>query len=279
IDFKRDNEGQAGTLCFSPEADAGTYDEDFFEFDHLTAALPGLRQTLIRGDLPPLYLAWLACVGDEDAMEPPVPAGLSQLTRELDTLCEFYELSPDLVAAAAESSPAAPPAQDEQRWLQKWIDDRPVEQLRELVRRMLSDGEQTLRAETLAHIRQATASGAWPTCEPARTLAELRATAKGHQDRREQSETSAREKARQERLAAIAADPNQTIDHVRLLVKMRSTSDYEQAARELAELREALGPTHGEKQAREVAAQLVRDNPTLRRLKSALRGQGLLSKS
>ena len=40
IDFKRDNEGQAGTLCFSPEADGGTYDEDFFEFDKLDIESP-----------------------------------------------------------------------------------------------------------------------------------------------------------------------------------------------------------------------------------------------
>ncbi len=56
-----------------------------------------------------VHLPWLACVRDEDAKEPPVPAGLSQRTRELDALCEFYDLPSDLVAAAAQSLPAAPP--------------------------------------------------------------------------------------------------------------------------------------------------------------------------
>ena len=61
-------------------------------------------------------------------------------------------------------------------------------------------------------------------------------------------------------------------------MKLRSTTEYDLAAQELSELREALGPQRGPKRAQAVAEKLVADNPTLNRLKSALRKHGLIAK-
>jgi hypothetical protein len=73
-----------------------------------------LRDDLIRGDFRLLYLAWLKAMTlnpfwDEDVdhdaeMEPPVPAGLKQLTPALNCFVQTFDLDPILVQVAAENS-------------------------------------------------------------------------------------------------------------------------------------------------------------------------------
>jgi hypothetical protein len=83
--------------------------------------LAPLRDELMRGDLRPLYLGWLAGVScgevDEDALEPPVPLGMSTLSSAQQALVEFLEIDPSLLMAAAASSQAAV----------EWRDDDSVE--------------------------------------------------------------------------------------------------------------------------------------------------------
>jgi hypothetical protein len=69
--------------------------------------LAPLREELLRGDLRPLHLGWLASAGllDDDVLEPQPPAGLSELTLAQQALTEFIEVDPDLLAAAAAGSP------------------------------------------------------------------------------------------------------------------------------------------------------------------------------
>ena len=72
------------------------------------ASLMPLCSDLLRGDLRCLYLGWLRSAQDggldEDEMEPPVPAGLQQLSGSLDALIEFLEINEDLVEVAAQAS-------------------------------------------------------------------------------------------------------------------------------------------------------------------------------
>lgn len=89
--------------------------------------LAPLRDELLRGDLRPLYLGWLASAGglDDDALEPEPPAGLSDLTHSQQALAEFIEIDPDLLAAAATGSPRAAPIDSAQAaaidaWLTGW---------------------------------------------------------------------------------------------------------------------------------------------------------------
>jgi hypothetical protein len=67
-------------------------------------ALSPLRAELMRGDLRPAYLAWLLAVAaddlDDDAEEPPVPAGLGERTAEQEAMVEFPPIDVDLVSAA-----------------------------------------------------------------------------------------------------------------------------------------------------------------------------------
>ena len=68
------------------------------------ARLAPLRDELLRGDMRPLYLGWLAGVSaggvDEKATEPQPPPGLSRLTAAQQSLAEFLEVDEDLLAAA-----------------------------------------------------------------------------------------------------------------------------------------------------------------------------------
>jgi hypothetical protein len=63
-----------------------------------------LRDELLRGDMRPLYLGWLAGVSagevNEQAIEPLPPPGLSRLTAAQHALAEFMDVDEDLLTAA-----------------------------------------------------------------------------------------------------------------------------------------------------------------------------------
>jgi hypothetical protein len=87
--------------------------EELWGLDGFLERLLPLRAEVLKGDLRPLYLANLAVAGDinhdpEEWQEPPVPAGLDQLTAAQTVLAEFYGLGEALVAAAAGNTPPTP---------------------------------------------------------------------------------------------------------------------------------------------------------------------------
>jgi hypothetical protein len=71
--------------------------------------LAPLRDELLRGDLRPLCLGWLASADDlgDDTKEPDVPPGMSSLSPHQQALAEFLEIDPDMLAAAAARSARA----------------------------------------------------------------------------------------------------------------------------------------------------------------------------
>ena len=178
--------------------------------------------------------------------------------------------------AAAEQSPPLSKTIDAGAATKGWIAQQSPDDLRELVERLLAGNECAIRAEILARVRAEAPTVGWPMAEPTRTLGQLRQLAADVGSRREAREKKAADAARQKRLKRIAANPEKIVAEVRKLVKLRSTSEYQQAARELADLREALGPEAGLARARAVAEELRRANPTLKLLVTALRKQGLL---
>jgi hypothetical protein len=95
-----------------------------------------LRSDLLRSDLRCLYLGWLRIAQDgeldEDEMEPPVPAGLQELSGFLDALIDFLEINEDLVEVAAQASKplAAGPSRKE---LSAWIRGLPEKEKNELL--------------------------------------------------------------------------------------------------------------------------------------------------
>jgi hypothetical protein len=100
------------------------------------ASLMPLRSDRLRGDLRCLYLGWLRCARDgglgEDKLEPPVPAGLEELSGPLHALIEFLEIDEHLVEVAAQASKplAAGPTRRE---LSAWIRSLPEKDKNELL--------------------------------------------------------------------------------------------------------------------------------------------------
>ncbi|MEM7477980.1 MAG: hypothetical protein AAF483_23585 [Planctomycetota bacterium] len=279
IEWKKDAKGPGGVLIIDPEGDSSCYGEGFYDLERMADALPRIRETLIEGDPRLLYLAWLACVcsyGEEDTViEAPVPAGLGKLPKEFDRFADFYELSLDLVKAAATASAPAPKVFDKERLIDPWLKKCSAKQLRDFVRRVIDGEGEVLRAELLALIRDEQGGAPWPLAPGGRTYAELEELADKKTLAREKSEQRAKERARKKRLDAIAADPSAAIDEANELVEARSLNNYSEAAIILAELREALGPSKGSTRADAAAKQLVKSNPTLHHLKKALKKQEL----
>jgi hypothetical protein len=102
---------------------------DWVEGEGVLAALVPLRHDILRGDFRALYLAWLRSAegagpvddrlddglddGEADTgpdtgdgpLEPPVPAGLGQLSAPLRAFADFFAIDQDLIAVAAAASP------------------------------------------------------------------------------------------------------------------------------------------------------------------------------
>lgn len=116
-------------FAYSAE-DGGEWD---FETSFTLASFTTLRTELAAGDLRPLYLAWLSALTrwelEEDVdeeeytstVEPPVPAGLAQLTGAQQALADFLHIDPHLLTAAARAGGAAPSQAIDKDALAAWI--------------------------------------------------------------------------------------------------------------------------------------------------------------
>ena len=117
--------GQVQILEIEINAEEG-FDE-WIDERGLLSTLGRLRDDVMQGDYRALYLAWLkamkmnAAYYDEDEedpdsllndREPPLPAGLNQLTPPLKRFAGFFEIDPFLISAASQASPNPVPQQN-----------------------------------------------------------------------------------------------------------------------------------------------------------------------
>ncbi len=94
--------------------------EEWVDERGLLSTLSRLRDDIVQGDFRALYLAWLKAMSlesddydenedDPDSLlydrEPPLPAGLKQLTPPLKAFADFFEIDPFLISAASDRSP------------------------------------------------------------------------------------------------------------------------------------------------------------------------------
>ena len=282
VEWHADSRGPGGVLEVDPESDAGTFDSYQTDVEELLDELAPIRDLLIAGDLRPLYVIWLALTAiyeDDEATEPPLPAGMDSLPDCLTALAAFYEVSPDLLAAASVGSPPLPKsaAADESTTL--WLDRQSNDQLKKLVQRFLMEGSMGVRAETLALIRQQSGTAAWPTTELQRTFHELRELGDQLEAKRRQKAAKAKAKARALMLKKMAADPDQVIQQVEQLIQRRTTPSYNEAVQTLLKLGEALGPTDGPVRIKAEAERLRTLYPTYRAFITVLQKHGLVGKS
>jgi len=150
--------------------------DDYWEETPDLGSMVGARSELIAGDRRLLYLTWLFAVQhdevDDEATEPPVPAGLAELSAPLEAIVEFLEIDEDLIDIAVEASPDL--GEDEPGEIGEWIASLPVPAKDELLGRVASGEGVQVQALLLRQFRESVPERPAAAGAPARTAGELR---------------------------------------------------------------------------------------------------------
>ncbi|WP_430789477.1 hypothetical protein [Actinoplanes sp. G11-F43] len=225
-------------------------DEDWWEETGTLTAIAPVRAELVGGDRRLLYLAWLLCAQnhewDDDEPEPPVPAGLADLSGPLRTLTDFLRLDPDLLAAAATASRSMTEAAPSAAALRRWVKDLPVADKDEALLRVLRGDAGLLRAELLQRFRGGAEDEEAPAGQ-ARTAGELLAAAEALWAARQRKarerpaagqarRAEATAAARRQRLDDLVRDPARAWTQVEELIATKRPKDYDTAVTLLQDL-------------------------------------------
>ena len=228
---------------------------EWVEGEGLLASLISVRAELARGDRRALYLGWLLCAQsgdlDDDDFEPPVPAGLNQLSASLESLVEFIRLDTNLLRAAAAASPPMADNEPTRVEIRQWLARLPVAKKDDLLVQLMAEDDGLLARELLRQVRRECAVEQGPPRAAAerRTVSQLlqQAERAAEEQRRVAAENAAQEKARQEREAAIArarhldalASREPVVwKQVESLIGTRQPKRYDQAVMLLVDLRD-----------------------------------------
>lgn len=236
----------------------------------LSSLIP-LRADLAGGDHRALYLAWLLCAQsrdlEDDAMEPPVPAGLGSLTASLKAFADFLRIDDDLLTVAATRSLETDMSSSErEREIEEWIAALPEAAKADWLIRLAGGREPHLRAELLRQFRESRPPALRQGDEVPRTVSELLKAAeeRAKERRRKEAERAAAERARREReeaeareryLALLAKREAEVWREVDALIATKQPARYDEAVKLLCDLRD-LGVQRGRTE--EMAARILR---------------------
>jgi hypothetical protein len=228
-------------------------DNYWVEADDRLGPMVQARSDLAVGDLRLLYLGWLlgaqwAGQDEERAVadtEPPVPAGLGDLSASLRAIADFLEIDKDLIAVAAETSPPLEePAND---GLAEWITALPAAEKDTLLTMVASGEGAQVQALLLRRFRgsdNATTgrSGSVRTAAGLRAAAESRAAErkKAQEQRRREEQAgkaAAKAAAYARRLDELAAEGEAPWKQVDEMIATKKTSEYDRAVALLHDLR------------------------------------------
>lgn len=215
--------------------------------------LAPLRDELLRGDMRPLYLGWLAGVSagevDEKAIEPQPPPGLSRLTAAQQSLAEFLEVDEDLLAAAGRSDPqGSKPDNESDAERDVWIAALPAAEKTAMLKLLLTgsglQAERELKLRFLSWQRERQSDAKQET--RGRTVAELHMLAASAAETRKRREAVQRKKAEAERqarretyLRTLAAGFDQCWQAADKLAERGISSAYDAVMRALVDLSDA----------------------------------------
>jgi hypothetical protein len=244
------SKGDSVILEFLSEEDGG--DGEWDDGSGWLSSLIPLRTELASGDHRALYLAWLLCVrsGDlkDSVTEPPVPAGLEDLTATLQAFADFLRIDDDLLKIAAERSPKLSVSSSDQG-VEEWIAALPEGTKTDWLVRLAGGREPHLGAELLQRFRESRRVKPHYGGEASRTVGELLAGAErlAEKRRRKEAERAAAERARREREEAeareryfisLAKREAQVWGEVDALIATKQPGKYEQAVKLLCDLRD-----------------------------------------
>jgi hypothetical protein len=239
--------GKFVIVSFESEVES---DDDWDDGTGWMGSLVSLRSDLLRGDLRCLYLGWLHSVEchefSEDTLEPPVPAGLRELSAPLDSFIEFLGIDGDLVEVAASAS--APlkegPSQKE---LATWVRGLPANEKENLLIDFLSESGERSRLELLQRFQRENAVAARDSAIVRRTVKNLLTAARVRADERakqlsaKRAADAARKKAKDEadrtvHLEGLAKREKVVWKQVEAYIQKRQPKDYERAVILLVDL-------------------------------------------
>jgi hypothetical protein len=219
--------------------------EDWYDFDAPLDTLGPLRDAILNGDHRALYLAWMVGICEaggrhmdelDEELAPPLPAGLGQLTPELEAFVDFFALDPYLVDAAAKKSGklrATDPGE-----LRANIARLSRAECDDFLVRLAQDDPQ-LRFDFQLRLRElAPPATSEATAAPTRqTWGELRRAAEKMREAELAAQRAAAEKRRLKELQELAAKEPEIWRTVDRLVDEQKASSYAQAVELLRKLR------------------------------------------
>lgn len=217
-----------------------------------TARLLPLRDELLRGDLRPLYLGWLAGVSagyvEDDEPVPPIPPGMSTLSAAQQSLAEFLGVDPDLLAATAAASPDVDLHVDDDDSVEVWMGELRANEIRTVFSWLLQGAsQQAERWVKSAYIAWLETSGS-RAATPASllTVTELRTLAHDAENQRLQHEEQERARKAAERaqqreayLRRLAADFETHWKVVEQQAERGTSASYDAAASAIVNLADA----------------------------------------
>jgi len=245
----RKKNGRVILTFLSEDEEGGDWVEDQA---HLSSLI-SVRAELARGDHRSLYLGWLLSAQSGDLenheIEPPVPAGLAQLSASLESLVEFLRVDKDLLQVAAQTSAPLEDRAPKPAEVRGWLAKLPRAEKDALLTRLIAGNDGALANELLQRLTRERTGGVGPTPNTRRTVAKLLRQAEHAADERQrlEAEVAAREMARREReaaiartrhLAKIAGHEPALWDKVGRLIATRQPKRYDAAVNLLVDLRD-----------------------------------------
>ena len=233
--------------------------DDWIEGNGLLDPLLAARGGLAAGDTRLLYLGWLLTAqlrgfdeddddeNPEDTVEPPVPAGLKELSDSLACVAEFLKIDGDLIAAAAEASGPLAPVSDD--GIADWVTALPSSEKDKFLM-MVAEGEGAQVEALLAQqFRRESRPQDMAVASTGRTASELLAGAEARRSAREAAKAQEREEARARRAAEQAAayerhleklleSKDEAWQQVEKLTMFSRPKEYDQATQLLKDLHE-----------------------------------------
>ena len=146
--FSFKKKGESLVLEFCSEDEGGDWED---EEELSLSPFISLRTDLLIGDYRMLYLGWLYCVqaGEigEGELEPPVPAGLKNLSGSLRCFVDLMRIDPKLVRAAAAVNVVNKGKVRHDKSLNVWSASLPVSERNRLLEKFIQGSDPRLRLE------------------------------------------------------------------------------------------------------------------------------------
>jgi hypothetical protein len=239
--------GKVITISFESD---GEPDDDWDDGTGWMGSLISLRGDLLRRDFRCLYLGWLFSVQNgefsDEVLEPPVPAGLRELSEPYDSLIEFLGIDEDLVEVAASASEPlkAGPSRKE---LATWIRSLTEKEKEGMLENALSEPGERWRIELLRRFEHENVSVSDHGTVTRRTIADLLSASHARSEERmrklnaQRAAEAALKKAKEEANRALYLDQLAKREkaiwkQVDAHIQKRQPNDYDRAVILLTDL-------------------------------------------